>query len=336
MKKYLLVCLIGFSAFAQSPIPTFYGYGSWPAYTVCTTPTPIDQTASGENITWNFDQLVELGLSESHTIDPLPAEVTTFPNTTLVNQTNTMVGGTSYLNNIYFSDTAGTVSVTGVSNPDVTLNFSTNNATLGAFPMAYGFSNSDAIAGTFAYSTYEGTFTGTAVTTVDAYGTLSMNISGIGPNTPIEVTRLKTVMTLSLNYILPNVGTIIQTTYSYYAANYPGYPIFRSTTNDISVPIASINDVTTTYESFQMALLNAPEASVPQISLAKNPVRNVLEIVGADTIEKIEIADLSGRIVSQTNSSESIDVSGLSSGVYVALIHMGQNTVSRKFIKITE
>ena len=100
---------------------------------------------------------------------------------------------------MYTKNTANTISITGISADDLIVNFVTNNATLGLFPMSFGYSNSDTVAGNYTYTTYSGTFTGTLVTTVDAHGTLNLNNTSGGFYTG-NITRLKTVLNLSLNY----------------------------------------------------------------------------------------------------------------------------------------
>ncbi|RYZ19818.1 MAG: T9SS type A sorting domain-containing protein, partial [Chitinophagaceae bacterium] len=193
--------------------------------------------------------------------------------------------------------------------------------------------NSDTVAGTFAYGTYSGTFNGTLVTTADAYGTINLNLTGLDMSTPVAVTRLKTVLTASLTYIIPNIGSIVQTTYSYYSPDMPGAPIFRSTTNDITVAVAGIDDENTTYESFLVQLLSSPENNASVIGLVRNPVAHTLEIAGIDAAKNISIADLNGRIVAQASATQTIDVSQLKTGVYIALIDTGTTTVAKKFVK---
>jgi hypothetical protein len=62
-------------------------------------------------------------------------------------------------------------SITGVSQGDIILNYSGTNSFVGLFPMSFGINNSGAVSGTFTYQGTNGTFTGTATSTVDAYGT---------------------------------------------------------------------------------------------------------------------------------------------------------------------
>ena len=108
-------------------------------------------------------------------------------------------------------------SITGVSQGDIILNYSGTNSFVGLFPMSFGTNNSGAVSGTFTYQGANGTFTGTATSTVDAYGTLSINDT-MGGNYSGTVTRLRIDQTLSFSIppIFNNIGTLTQTSYYYY------------------------------------------------------------------------------------------------------------------------
>ena len=108
-------------------------------------------------------------------------------------------------------------SITGVSQGDIILNYSGTNSFVGLFPMSFGINNSGAVSGTFTYQGTNGTFTGTATSTVDAYGTLSINDT-MGGSYSGTVTRLRIDQTLSFSIppIFNNIGTLTQTSYYYY------------------------------------------------------------------------------------------------------------------------
>ncbi len=72
------------------------------------------------------------------------------------------------------------------------------------------------------------------------------------------------------------------------------------------------------------------------LSIAPNPVMSILEIKGASTIDKIELFDLSGKIVMAefpANAFSKLDVSSLAKGIYVAKITMGGVVKTQKIIK---
>ena len=338
-KLLLLSFFTSFLSFAQSPIPTFYG-ANQSTFSLVTTANPINHGAAGANQTWNFDQLIALGTSV-HTNDiPTAGEVSSYPGTSTIIVTNSTVGATTTTSKLYTKFPSNVFSITGLNSSGLTANFNTNNATLGAFPMNYGFTNTDSnVSGNYVYTTYSGTFSGTLVTTVDAYGTLTLNDFGTGPYTG-NVTRLKTVLNISLNYgIIPNVGTITQTSYSYYDANIgSNNPIFRSTTTTSVVALAGINQTDISLEKFESVLLGNSNRELAS-AWVKNPVENTIEINAPDTIDgaNISITDVLGKTIYQLKNQSIQGVFeiplSLTKGVYLVNISNENGSVTKKIVK---
>ncbi len=334
MKTKLLISflLLSFASFAQTPINSFY-INNDAIFSVVTSANPIDQSASGANLVWNFNDLTSIGQSQYTNTTPTPDEVSTFPNTNAVIESTDGAGTTT--SQLFTKNINNVVSITGLLGAGLELNFITNNATLGSFPMNYGFSNTDNVAGTYNYDTFSGTFTGTVVTSVDAYGTLNANI---GSFTNANATRLKTVINISLNYgFFTNVGTITQTTYSYYSDNiFQNYPVFRTATTSALVPLASIDQTDTTMEIYSATLLKTDTfTKYSTIQIAPNPVVDFLNIQ-TDKDQKIlsvSVSDLNGRIVLNSNLENAINVSSLQKGIYIATITTDKGTFSKKMIK---
>lgn len=68
--------------------------------------------------------------------------------------------------------------------------------------------------------------------------------------------------------------------------------------------------------------------------LSPNPVKDLLNIQGMESIEKIEIYNsVGGLLKSVENYDQSIDVSDLSSGVYTLKVYSASGEIKRKFIK---
>ncbi len=336
MKTKLLLGFLfcSFLGNAQAPINTFY-IDDNVYYSVVDSATPIDQTGSGANQVWNFDQLTEVGTSNYTTSAPTSGEATTYPGTTdVILGTFTPSAATSQL---FTKNIANTVSITGLSAAGLELNFSTNNALLGTFPLSYGYNNTDAVAGTYTYTTYSGTFTGNIVTSVDAYGTLTRNTGGLSPS---AVTRLKTVITISLNYsFFTNIGTITQTSYSYYSNTAVGFngPLFRAATTTAVVPLASIDQTDTTLESFSAVTLGvATNVRENQIQITPNPVKDrlYLNTDATLTINSATIVDSNGRtVLAPPTVEQSYDLSRLQKGIYFINLNTNKGKVTKKIIK---
>jgi hypothetical protein len=321
----------------QSPINSFSGANN-STFSLVTSGVALDHSPTGANQTWNFNLLLLLGTSIHTNVTPTAAEVTTYPGTSTIFVSNSTIGATNSTSKIYTKNPANVFSITGLDSSGLNANFITNNATLGTFPMNYGYTNTDSsVAGTFVYTTYNGTFTGTLTTTVDAYGTLNLNNFGTGAYSG-NVTRLKTVLNLSLTYLFPNVGTVTQTSYSYYDSTIPsGNPIFRSSTTTAVVGLLGINQTDITLEKFENVL------STTNFELAslwiKNPIEDVIQINSSDTIEKatISVTDILGTtIFSNTNQTidGTIDIPvSVSNGIYFVTIENESGKITKKIIK---
>lgn len=293
-------------------------------WTVVTSGTALNETA-GANQTWVFDQLVSLGDTSYQQETPTPADISTYPNTTGVLQ-SADTGSIYYALNL-----AGNLTVTGIASTEFNINYSTNNANVGQFPMSFGYTNSDTTAGTYSGMGYSGTFSGTVATSVDAYGSLTRNI-GFGLPT-YDVTRVKVVQTLSLNYLIfNNIGTATQTTYTYFNENVG--PIFRTTTLTINVPQLNLDETSTTIETLIAGLLSTPANEANNVVLYPNPTKNTLNIESENQVKAISIADMTGKTVLHLeNPASQIDISGLATGIYSVTVSSDTGTKTQKLIK---
>jgi hypothetical protein len=196
-KLLLLFFFSSIISFAQSPIASFYGDNN-SNFSLVASGTVLDHSPTGANQTWTFNQLIPLGTEVRTYVAPSSTESSTYTGTTNVIVSTSTVNSTTTVSKMYTKNPSNVLSITGINSSGLDANFNTNNATLGTFPLNYGYTNNDNVAGNYVYSTYSGTFSGTLVTSVDAYGTLNLNDFGTGAYSG-TVTRLKTVLTISLN-----------------------------------------------------------------------------------------------------------------------------------------
>jgi hypothetical protein len=339
MKTKLIITslFLASTLFGQSPISSFYGTNN-SNFGLAISVNPLVHGSGGANQTWNFNDLSAEGSSIRSYIAPTSAESTTYPGTTTVIVSNSTTGSTTSTSQIYTTSTGNIFSVTGLKSSGLNANFVTNNFTIGTFPMNYGYTNTDSnVSGTFVYTTFSGTLTGTSVTTVDGYGTLSLNDFGYGAYSG-NVTRMKTVLNLSLNYILPNTGTVTQTTYSYYdATSGTNDPVFKSSTTTTVVSLLSINQTDITLEKY-VPPLNNQNFDFASLWIT-NPVGNTIQINTSIHIEdaNISVTDMLGKtIFSSTNQtltgSLEIPIS-LSKGIYLITITNEKGSVTKKLVK---
>ncbi len=324
---------IGYLACAQSPIQSFYVQEN-SMFKVIESAAGIDQSPTGANANWNFADLIQVGSSIEVNQSPTSVQSGTYPGSNEVTKNTSTIGLVITDSYLFSKNTNNQVSITGLSNPYITLNFGTNNALVGTYPMNYGYTNSDTMAGTYVYGTYNGTFSGTINTSVDAYGTLNLNIDGV--QSSHTVTRFKAVQNITLNYsIFPNVGTIVQTIYNYYEAGNSS-PIFRSTVSVVNVPLQGIVDQTTaTLEKFDGVLSNSTFDSNQSI-VYPNPMHDLLYLsnYSDSSITKITLTDMRGRIVlSLLKPSQTMDVSNLEKGLYLLEVQTDKGIQTQKVLK---
>ncbi|MEY8847862.1 T9SS type A sorting domain-containing protein [Psychroserpens sp. XS_ASV72] len=341
MKQQLLFIFLLASSlsFAQAPIAQFAN-ASEKDYAIIDSSTLLDESTSGAAVTWNYMSLSPVGINTDTNVAPTPAEQSDYPGTTevLVVTTNAMPPTESRL---FIRNQAGEISITGATQEALTLNLS-NNATLGTFPLSYSFSNSDTVSGTFAGSVdgtnVNGTFTGSFNTEVDGYGTLNLNDFGLGAYSG-SVTRLKTVLDISLTVAgIFDIGTVTQTAYYYYDDS-DGNLVFRTSTNAFDIDFLGnvFNETLALYEALDRSTLSLANTTLESdLKLFPNPVSSQLniKIANDNNISAIAVYDMNGRrILDAKNVSSSIDVSQLNSGLYTIKIQTDTAVISKRFIK---
>lgn len=80
------------------------------------------------------------------------------------------------------------------------------------------------------------------------------------------------------------------------------------------------------------SLSGTSESEIEKIKIYPNPVDDVVTIKGKNKIDKIEIFDLTGRLISEIMRSEA-DLSKLSKGEYFMNIHTNNKIISQKILK---
>jgi hypothetical protein len=303
-------------------------------YALVSSSSALDQSSTGANLIWNFTNLSQIGGSIDTYSTPSSEELTMYPETTSV---LTITDNALSENKIFTKDVGNEVSITGLTRTDFILNYNTNNALIGTFPMAYNATNVDAVAGTLIIpSLISNTFTGTISSNVDAYGVLNMNDLGSGSYSE-SVTRLKSVQNLSflVSGLFPGTATI--TTHGYYDSN-NGNLVFRTNSVTIVVSALAINQSTSTIESLLTSSLSIQDQGLTSnyFKIKPNPVKDFLNIKTDlnDTLKSIQIIDISGREVLKVDGNNTtLSVSHLQSGLYIATITTQKGTAIQKFIK---
>lgn len=337
MKRMILLLFVSLPAFAQTTITILNGgtTNGWEDgvntrfYEDYSSLPSNGEELSGANISVAFTNIEEAGSPVTYDNSaPSATEVATFPNSTMVNF-DLVFNGTEYIspNKTYFDIYNA---MTGRVTPDYTIYYS--NAASFGLPLTYGESSSDTVGGTYYYDGYSGTFSGTMVTSVDAYGTISFAGTGLFTETA-AFTRLKSVETLQLSY--PGfgvIGTYMQTSYRYYRES-DVWPYYKSVRTQINIPIMSINTDTTRKEKAPFYLLSVNDNDrASSILITPNPVVTKAVVLGAEGLLSVTVTDVNGKIVYSGRTND-VDLSTLQGGTYVVRIETARGTFVRKIIK---
>ena len=342
MKIKLLLPLLALTTigFAQHQINSFYGTNGFIS-TAVTTATTLNQGSGGIDQTWTFAGFVPLGTSTYTYVAPTTTESSTYPGTNKVIVTTSTQGTITTEGRMFTKNTGATVSITGLNSTDLNINFNggsngSGNATLGAFPMVYPFSNTDnVVSGTYNYTTNSGTFSGTLTTTVDGYGVLNLPDYGYSGN----VTRLKTVLSVTLYLSIFPIGTASQTTYAYYdPSDSTNNFKFRTLNTVVVASSAGINQNNTTMEIGNIPILAITNHDFQSVWV-QNPVENTININTTSVIDNatISITDMLGKTIYQAknetiNGTFEIPVS-LTKGIYLITIVSEKGSVTKKIVK---
>ncbi|BAP33419.1 uncharacterized protein CHSO_4382 [Chryseobacterium sp. StRB126] len=286
----------------------------------------VDNSATGANVTFSNGSLTLGTPALVSYLTPSASEINTFPGSNIK-----MVEGATA---ILYKASSTKLEITGIVNPQVTLNLSMDNGTYINYPTAFGPAQTDAAKGTFTSSVINGICVGTTSVQADAYGTLIL--SGQTYN---NVLRVKFIQNFSLH--LPTdltftnpLGTVTNTAYSYYDASHR-YPLLSSTSLNISVPILGINQTTSTAMALNMATL-AVSNTVKKESFGvyPNPAQDFIRFKGnTEGYSKANIYALDGKLIKTADvNSGNIQISDLPPASYFIEIS-GKNSETKKNLK---
>ncbi|RXM40502.1 T9SS C-terminal target domain-containing protein [Chryseobacterium sp. CH21] len=286
----------------------------------------VDNSATGANVTFSNGSLTMGASSQTTYSVPTSTEITTFPGSTIK-----MVDGTT---TIYYKASATKLEITGIVNPQATLNFSVDNGTYNNYPTSYGPAQNDTAKGTFTSSVANGLFSGTLATQADAYGTLI-----VGNQTYSNVLRVKYTQNFNLyssfDVIYSNpIGTVTNTAYAYYDASHR-YALLSTTNGNISVPLLGINQSTSSAQALSETFLSINNAVKKEnLVVYPNPAKDFIGFKGnTDNYSKANIYSLDGKLVKTSEvKSGNIQISDLPPASYFIEIS-GKNTADKKNTK---
>lgn len=271
----------------------------------------------GSGNTFNFSGLsIYSGTTSSQGVSVASTgSASAFPNANVAVQTGTdNVFYNSQSNKLDFY--GGNLTLGGYS---VLLNF-TSPATLGTYPMTLGTTNTSTVAGTINFMGNNGNFVGTNSFTANASGTLVLP-GNISYSNVLRVQSFQN-LTFTVSFVQ---GTLTVNQYDYYAPNYSNFPnpnnnwpvlSVQQSTISSTIGGTSIQTTVTINNNYNvLGINNSNNISASHIMISPNPVKNVLTISTDLPINKIQLVDITGKVVVDTKNN-SIDCSSLSNGTY--------------------
>lgn len=288
---------------------------------------------TGTNQTWSFTSLATNTLAQTTYSYVTPASVpssTAYAGCTLVR--------TDGNNNEFFKSTTTQYELLGSKQSSVTLTF-TNSAVNAVWPVAYGYSNTDAFGGTAKITstiTLTGPVTGSVTTTASGTGTLQLP-NGITLNNCLQIkNELNGVASFTI-IITPISATITNTSYQYYHASYK-FPVLTVNTTAITTPTAAFNSKNTTVSINDDVFSGINEFTLENlVTVYPNPANDFINVSFSNNeTSKIEIYNQLGETVLTEKipvTGMKLNISHLSSGVYFLRATVGNKSSVKKLIK---
>lgn len=315
---------------AQAPISNYFSTPNSQFEIVSGT---IDQAPTGANATWNFTDLTSSGTNTDTFVAPTAAQLTSYPGST---QVFIITDGAMNTTDAFYKVAGSDLSLTGSSTPQLSLDYNTDNAFVGSYPLTFGSAPTvDNIAGQIIAQGQSPNYSGTITTEVDAYGTLNYDVTGQVPYTG-NVTRIKSLQ--SLGFFVAGIfpGTANITTYNYYD-DASGALVFRTTEGAVVLDIVNINESFSSVEGLTRNSLSLDNNQLltNTISVFPNPAQHVLNIELSNTqlMISVQIMDMNGRMVLSNKGTRSVVVSALRAGLYIVVVETEKGTITKKFIK---
>jgi len=86
-------------------------------------------------------------------------------------------------------------------------------------------------------------------------------------------------------------------------------------------------------DQYYIGELSVSTSTLEGVSIAPNPVENILQVKSKDDFDTYLISDMSGKIVRNQTYTSEINIEDLQSGIYLLHLHHNENVVLVKFVK---
>lgn len=290
--------------------------------------TGLPNTVTGSSCNWDFTKL--------SAVFPLKVDSFVLASAALGGSAYPTASYVQHRDNFYTfyksSSSPQQTELLGGTNPTLSLNFS-NSAIVAQYPLNYGYTVSDPVAGTFKYNTTNGACNGNISVLADGQGTLSLPNGVFIPN----VLRLKSVNILTLSVNIFPFATFNQTIYNYYM---PGkkFPVLSVNYNVYQLIAGTATITATVYGSNDyFSVVGIHETQLPKgdYTVFPNPFRDELFIPVTPLPEEntYSFFNLNGDLVGSSGVLSAELTGKLLPGVYILQIKNSQGSFHQKIIK---
>lgn len=337
MKKVLLfsVLIAGMGASAQTfTVDDTLSNGLSQSFFVMDSTAESFSGTTGTGVTWEYDTL--LAYTSATSLDQVTlASVSGFAsNFPAAEYNDDLANGAS----IFFSNSEDSVTVYGyvfeVDGMEVIVMHNSDPLRAMTFPMTVGDTYDDNIIGEVEIAGNTGTTMGDATVTVDGSGTLI-----VGDNSHANITRVKLVENLATTIDIPFVGTVsgtvTRTLYSYYAFADGPMPIFMHATIDVASSLFNGGYTAAYYAGSPVYVVGTEEMTAPAFAIYPNPAADFLQITTDGNAASLNIFNTQGQLVisiENPQSTEQIDITGLTAGVYLVQVNMNGILSEQKLV----
>jgi len=281
----------------------------------------------GNGVVWNFTNLKasQPVIASNYLSAASVTSSSSYPGCTFVQEAS---GVTSYFKSATTPTTQ--TEVLGIKASTLSINFS-NSGIVAKYPVVYGSTTTDNLAGSFSYSSIPGTCSGNITTNADGFGTLNLPEGIVISN----VLRVKSVQTITLSTFIGQ-ALIKQTIYNYYSPSQK-FPVLTINYSYFSSPLSPTPSQTgfaAGSTNYFVTGLNENSLQSSDVNLYPNPALNsiTLELKGSLNLLEIKVYNQLGEII--LNGAEpTLEISNLQTGVYLLEIITDIGTSRKKFIK---
>ena len=236
-----------------------------------------------------------------------------------------------------FFDNIGTeVHVTGFAyddgTNDILVTYDTDDLIALQLPMNQGDSYSDPVSGTASTSAVPATVTVTGSADIEADGTGTLKV---GTSTFSNVIRIHTNENISGTYLTQTIN-IQRESFVYYDLDDANpMPVFRHDHVVIDLDVLGNFGFRAVYSKFPVSnYVGINEvAGQNKISIYPNPASKMLNVKMDDNVTKVVVLNTMGQVVytnAQPQTSETIDVSGFESGMYLVQLYSNEGIRTEK------